>query len=210
MPDTLYNGVPLLQKKVAVFRCPSDAGPETNQFYPHTNNQSGANFRYASNNYAPSQFLAAARPDTESPGTFKLIADGTSNTLLLAERRLNVQPREKRYSAGIVWGRTPATDAASAFHANWRINTPNPCDDYHAWNGVPGGNLCRAQTASSAHPGGAIFGLADGSVQFISETIATNPAGNACTGRNIIYTGPGFVYQNLYHPFDGNTIGSLD
>lgn len=46
--------------------------------------------------------------------------------------------------------------------------------------------------------------MVDGSVRFISETIASNPAANRCTGNSPTFTGPGMVYQNLYVVDDGN------
>jgi hypothetical protein len=210
-PNTLYNGVALLQQPVPVFRCASDTGPPTNQFYPYTNNSSAVTDRYATSNYAPNQNLVYHNADLAGGKSFRDCTDGTTNTLLLAERRLNVDPRAKRYTGAIIWGRTPATDGASAFHANWRINYPNDVNDFHAFQGATGGaNGCRAHVASSAHPGGAQFTLTDGSVQFISENIATNPASNVCTGSGTInFCGPGFVYQNLYQPNDGNPVSAV-
>jgi hypothetical protein len=53
--------------------------------------------------------------------------------------------------------------------------------------------------------------MCDASARFISENIATHPAANLCTGSNTKqFTGPGFVYQNLYQPDDGIPIGAVD
>jgi prepilin-type processing-associated H-X9-DG protein len=141
----------------------------------------------------------------------RIITDGTSNTFLMAEHALRVEPRALRYTGAIVWGRSPASDGASTFHANWRINIPNPSNDFHAGAGAPAPSGCKAHVATSAHPGGAMFGMCDGSARYVSENIATNPAANMCTGSNTLnFCGPGFVYQNVYQPDDGYPIGSMD
>jgi prepilin-type N-terminal cleavage/methylation domain-containing protein len=208
-PDTLIGGALLLQMPVKQFRCPSDAGPKTNPFYPFTNNSADPNERYSTSNYAPNQNVVHHNVDGTGGRGMRIITDGTSNTLLMAERSLRVEPRDKRHTGAIVWGRAPASDGASCFHANWRINTPNPSNDFHA--GAGGGGSCKSHIASSAHPGGVLFAMCDGSARFVSENIAVNPAGNQCTGSNTInWCGPGFVYQNLYQPDDGFPIGNFD
>ncbi len=207
-PDALIGGAALLQQPLKAFRCPSDAGPKTNQFYPFTANSSAANERYSTSNYAPNQNVVHHNVDRTGGRGMRIITDGTSNTLLMAERSLRIEPKEKRQTGAIVWGRAPASDGASCFHANWRINTPNPSDDFSAWAGTA---LCRSHIASSAHPGGALFAMCDGSARFVSENIAVNPAANACTGSGTInWCAPGFVYQNLYQPDDGFPIIAFD
>lgn len=208
-PDTLmFGSTPLLQQQVAAFRCPSDGGPATNQFYPFTANSSAANERYATSNYAPNQNVVHHNVDGTGGRSMGFIKDGTSNTLLMAERSLIIEPKEKRQTGAIVWGRAPASDGASCFHANWRINSPNPSNDFSASAGT---GPCKAHVASSSHPGGALFAMCDASARFISENIATHPAANLCTGSNTKqFTGPGFVYQNLYQPDDGIPIGAVD
>jgi len=211
MPDAdkLYNGEQLLQKPVAVFRCPSDTGPDTNQFYPFPNNSSDASDRYATSNYVGSQAVTRASTATSPLRGIKDIIDGTSNTFMIAERRLQPTPKNVRYTGAIIWGRVGGTDAANVFHPNWKINMPNAgANDYNAYDSA---HKCLSHTVSSAHPGGAQFVFCDGSVQFITETIASNPAGNDCMSSNAPDTwgGAGFVYQNLYYPNDGIPIGAF-
>jgi len=207
-PDTLINGAPLLRQPVKAFRCPSDSGPKTNPFYPHTANSTNPNDQYSTSNYAPNQNVVHHNVDGTGGRGMRIITDGTSNVLLLAERSLRLQPQAMRHTGAIVWGRAPATDGASCFHANWRINTPNPSNDFSAWQPTA---LCRAHIASSAHPGGALFALCDGSARFVSENIAVNPSANVCTGSGTMnFCGPGFVYQNYYQPDDGIPIGAVD
>ena len=54
--------------------------------------------------------------------------------------------------------------------------------------------------------------MCDGSVRFLSENVAANPAagppaGPCTTGGN--HAGPGFIYQNLFNPQDGEVIGEF-
>lgn len=134
----------------------------------------------------------------------EIVAVSSSNTMLIGERALN-KSLVRRYSGAIVWGWASGTDN-NCFHANWSINVNNPIpgnDPHSIWYSGYG---CRSLSVSSMHTGDAQFVFCDGSVHFLSQNIASNPAANRCTGGNLAYTGPGFVYQNLYVPNDGNTV----
>jgi prepilin-type N-terminal cleavage/methylation domain-containing protein/prepilin-type processing-associated H-X9-DG protein len=210
LATTLYNGVPLLQQRVAVFRCPTDPGENTNQFVPAPLNSSNPANRYSTSNYTANQAVAWWNGRTDQGAkSFRDIPDGTSNTLLLAERALNVNPIAKRYPGAIVWGYVDPSDN-NTFHANWRINEPLPVPGANPTTPFFRGHGCRTLVASSFHAGGAQFAWCDGSVRLLRESIATNPAANRCTGDDITVTGPGFVYQNLYHPSDGNVVTATD
>lgn len=204
LATTLYNGVPLLRQKVAVYRCPSDPGADTNQFFPFPLNSSNADNRYATSNYACNQAVIWWNGVMFGAGGakgIKDITDGTTNCFLFAERALNV-PQQRRYSGAIVWGWINPADS-NCFHANWNINVINPvpgADPHGTWFS---GHGCRSVTVSSFHTGGAQFVMCDGSVHFLSQSIASNPAATTCTGASLLYTGPGYVYQNLYVPGDG-------
>jgi prepilin-type N-terminal cleavage/methylation domain-containing protein/prepilin-type processing-associated H-X9-DG protein len=206
-PTTLYHGAPILQQRVAAYRCPSNPGNNTNQFVPVPLGSSDASHRYATSNYTANQAVAATN-SLSNPGgrTFRHITDGSSNTFMLAERALIVHgPR--RATGAIVWGYVDPADN-NTFHANWRINEHNPTtSEYSTF--FPG-HGCRSLVVSSLHPGGAQFAMVDGSVRFISETIASNPAANRCTGASHAFTGAGMVYQNLYVPDDGNAVQVTD
>ncbi len=72
-----------------------------------------------------------------------------------------------------------------------------------------GGNGCGSvwqitTSVGSFHPGGANVGMADGSVRFLKETIASFPA-NAVPSTNYATNGPGPYYSggNTYGMFSG-------
>jgi prepilin-type processing-associated H-X9-DG protein len=130
------------------------------------------------------------------------VTDGTSNTLLLGERTLF-----DRYASITNWwfsGWTGASlfDTLTAMNpqrlvAILSLPAPNPND----WPGV--GDNALMNSASSRHPGGANFAMADGSVRFLKETIQSWPVdkfGNP-TG---VKDGGGSEY-----PFDGTTLYTL-
>jgi prepilin-type N-terminal cleavage/methylation domain-containing protein/prepilin-type processing-associated H-X9-DG protein len=217
--DTDYNGAKLLRQPLAVFVCPSDAGSSTNQFHPSANNATTTNW-YDKSNYVCNQQVMRYRAGFGGP-CFQMrdITDGTTNTLLLGERRLDPNPR-RRYVGAIMWGTSQGTgDSANVFHAGHPINTgrdciaEGDCNDYDA----DAGDTTRTRfAASSLHVGGAHFAMADGSVQFLSENISINPAsiarslantGNGCQVG--IDTGPGWVYNNLCAKDDGEVVGAF-
>ncbi len=234
-PNTLYNGVALLQQPVPTFICPSDSSQVLNQFYTNPRNSSNQANWYAKSNYLCNQNIlhksdgTFGGPPSAMPLRMADVTDGTSNTLVLGERALRIGAKDKnRSTAGVLWGKPVAnSDAATCFHPNYPINSTDPSNDFNAnvysspYSNAT--NSCNAHVVTSNHPGGAQFALTDGSVRFISQTIASNPlvynnpAGNpnlpGCTSTNYnsmsVITGPGFVYQNLYHRHDGNPIAQF-
>lgn len=203
MPNegTLYGGVPLLQKKLPAYRCPSDVGADINIY--HNN--------YSTSNYVMSEAMITTNGSTvNSRVRISDILDGTSNTFMIGERTLRTEPAGKRWDGAIVWGRSNSTDAGSKFRAGPPINFgPTP----FANNGFGTDNGCVRHGISSLHTGGTQFLMCDGAVRFVSENIAFNPLSydpaNCGAAQNISYAGAAFTYQNLYFINDGNPIGEF-
>jgi prepilin-type processing-associated H-X9-DG protein len=205
---TLYNGTPLLQQPVKTFLCPSNHGPPTNAFYSNPNS-AAANNGYARSSYVCNQQVM---PHFTYPRLrMANITDGLSNVFLVGERRYQVEPQANRYCGAIFIGLGRGSDSQLSFHATTPMNTPS-FNSTSLTDASAGDTARRLRFAiSSVHPGGAMFAMGDGSVRFVSQNIATNPAAiaaaNSTNGSDL--TGLGFTYQNLLSRDDGMPVGDF-
>ena len=198
MPDAgaTYAGTTPLQNPLPAYRCPSDTGDQINQMHQS----------YTTSNYTVNENIC----DVDTKFGIRDITDGTSNTLLIAERRFTRDKIGDRQSGAIIWGRSNNTDAAYKFRVSWPINFPHPgTSNTNAGTGDAG---CVRHVASSQHEGGAQFLMCDGAVRFLSENLAHNSAAGStttCVAMTTSLAGPDFLYQNLYFKNDGYTIGEF-
>ena len=103
------------------------------------------------------------------------ISDGTSNTIIIGEADGSpVQESAGNDNSFPIWIGTPTFNGdfqhGQARRSLLRRGTIDGFNNAHN-NGIAGDFA--PETFSSRHTGGAIFGLCDGSVQFISDTIET-------------------------------------
>jgi prepilin-type N-terminal cleavage/methylation domain-containing protein len=176
-----YN--PLAQTKLALFRCPSDTGPDLNAFRLGTGLVPETDGPFATSNYRAvcGTDNAAPLPPCLSgsgffiPGQdrngvlwqnskikFTDILDGTSNTVVVGECifEANPQPPNQPKWAAIWAGHTGLYNGGIRISdVMWHL------DDTSAKINGPA-----TQAFGSRHSGGAFFGFADGSTRFFRES----------------------------------------
>jgi prepilin-type N-terminal cleavage/methylation domain-containing protein/prepilin-type processing-associated H-X9-DG protein len=224
-PAPAINNVTLCRTVLPFNSCPSDAKP--------TNQNDGAIPQSATSSYqgcsGAYDGYSGAFPGTGNsvdrdrwngvlnrsnvPITrIRDITDGTSNTVMIAETKWNMQNngmnRSRWFGAQDSNNLTGAQGASNALlvQGQWQMN----------WT-QPEGNPQPHRTAGSSHEGGAHFLFGDGSVRFLSENIqhtahACAPImNNICQNpydRNNMNNGYG-IYQRLFSKADGLVIGEF-
>jgi prepilin-type processing-associated H-X9-DG protein len=177
------TNIPVLGTSLPVFHCPSDsADPDSSlqagdlspyhdlpckvAFTNYVANL-GTHYYYYGNPFQPqppSLYHTGIWWEENGGVAFGEITDGLSNTLMLSERARG------RYPADTLpyWGWW-----AQGFGGDTGFGTINPINSANKLTSVSSnGDLVRMfGTASSFHPGGANFCIADGSVRFLPETI---------------------------------------
>ena len=176
--DTEYAVLPMLQADLSVFRCPSSPiGPlRTHQGTPNPKVAS-ANYTCCRGffNYTGTTHLTKPNNGVlygESTTRIQDVTDGTSNTFALGER--------------------------TAFGASLQNDATWP-----SWCGPGGGGAMNTVSSavsvvlnhptnnaafSSHHPGGAMFGLVDGSVRFIADSIDTSSLRSRSVAGSLTFT----------------------
>ncbi len=230
LATTLLSGTSLgvLSEPIAVFRCPSDVGPNANTSRDRFPWSAGGNTgRPATSNYVAATdswrnsgnnanlTCGSGQLATAAVGIFtqnsdtkiRDVTDGTSNVIALGERRWRVKLDD---------GTLYTVGAANVFGVR-RANAEGTRADQVAC-GCPKINLnLSADTAnrkqqgfSSEHPGGAQFALADGSVRFISETIQFDAGADGTTcADDATLCDVDTTWERLISMQDGNPVGDF-
>jgi prepilin-type N-terminal cleavage/methylation domain-containing protein/prepilin-type processing-associated H-X9-DG protein len=160
-----------------LFFCPSRRGPQTvtykDNYQPPL---SGGPITHALCDYAASNKDGTGVVQQVRPTRIAQITDGTSNTLLVSEKRLNTAFLGQK-----------APDDNQGYTAGWNYDTVRktsrpPLPDYSAAFGDGGGAF------GSSHPNGVNAVLADGSVRGISFAISKQTfrlLGNESDGQSL-------------------------
>ena len=194
--DAGTNGNAALSEKILnVFICPSDNNDATTRTLVGIHYGPAPGFIGASTNY---DFITSAFTDfsncnsyrdsvnqrmfgEESSTTFAHVTDGLSNTFMVGETTKwheNGRAFAWAYRGWVMTGVDPYPSARDAGINLWHMPWVHP-----TWQSPPYiPRKGRARTwwsaAASLHPGGCQFGLGDGSVRFIPETIEKSMLNN--------------------------------
>lgn len=142
-----------------VFFCPTRRGPQTVTYVDqYTPPLTGTVVKHALCDYAASNFDGTGVVKQFFPNRFSDIQDGTSNTLLVAEKRLNLNDLTKGQP-----------DDNEGYTAGWdedtmRLTSEAPAPDFYGSG--PGPHIF-----GSSHAGAFNAAFADGSVRSISYSI---------------------------------------
>jgi len=223
--QALSNNQAVMQATYDPFLCPSDAGPSVSDPDECAGcaivNASDTNLGLSKTNYVGVNSSAYVRANqatdfsdgvTGATGMFfkdsdtrmRDITDGTSNTLMVAERAYKLN-REWFGSSELFATRDKNGSGPDHYQHPNKANFDQGlyrtlCTTLFSPNIVIGSttstNQARNHGISSLHPGGAMAVFADGSVSFLAETIHSNTSGDTDT-----------IMEYLGNMQDGRVIG---
>jgi prepilin-type N-terminal cleavage/methylation domain-containing protein len=188
---------------VSVFNCPSDP---TNQNYLW-NGWGVSNYAFNIGVFLPNITTTNQYSNKAKGNLVTAMPDGTSNTVILAERYSYCSPGTTTYSAPVwaaqIWNSGPNNIGNGAISAFGWGNAPNTTSGYATGNLYPNyysGTLtfqvapaaasCSYNVTQGGHTGTMICGLGDGSARGVAPSVSLTTWTYACT------------------PNDGNPLGS--
>lgn len=211
------DNLTLAKHPLAAFACPSDTKPDTwndGQVRPSATSSyqgcgtsyNGWDARRPNQNARRLRYNGMFDRDTNGVVRMRDITDGTTSTFMVAETKWEMTNARRNRSR--IYGATDRLDGANGasnalmINGGWQMN----------WT-QPEGNPQPSRTASSMHPSGAQFAMADGSVRFVAETIqhtATAWINNAnAYWEDLANNVPYGVYQRLFSIADGHVMGDF-
>ncbi|WP_339733976.1 DUF1559 domain-containing protein [uncultured Gimesia sp.] len=215
-----------LQSPIPVFLCPSDPGPNLNDYTSASNNYNfnvtdGTNaYQIARSDYV---MMANAWDSTTPPAypvqygpahgvgyanssvRFRDITDGSSNTILVGERAYVYKGSNKIGGANVI-GFSGANNTQSSSYARKGNGMAVIGLTYNGINAVAGAEH-DVRGFSSNHVGGAHFVFCDGSVHFLSENIdyKKGTLSGSTTGAQLLLINS--TLQRLALRDDGQVVG---
>lgn len=188
----------LARQRIAVYRCPSDPGPDVGQTIGRFLTAGTSNYGAINSHRSGSLYAGTAATGSfwcNSGVSFRDITDGTSNTIAVAETTTSLKGvgmGPKKWS-GCQQGCGGNCIDEVALTGRWPINDTTGSVDQ------------RGEAPSSSHPGGVQVLLHDGSVRFISETIDFKKNAGSANNDTVVDS----TWERLLSRDDGQPVGDF-